>query len=153
MSARSRTAAGSRERGWSREVPEVFCENNPCIKALAPVPSVSPMVSVLCLAEFLQCFSSHESCVTGCHSFHRFFGSTFLHTSGSRQASNHDRTASASLFLQDTRVCWSLLDYPSQFNIRATTAPRRRRCAEQLQGPSVTVKINASSRLSGHRAR
>ena len=29
MSARSRTAAGPRERGWPRAVPEVFCERPP----------------------------------------------------------------------------------------------------------------------------
>ena len=45
---------------------------------------------------------------------------------------------------------WSLLDYPSQVNIRA---PRRRRSAERLHGSFITVKTHASSRLSGHRAR
>ena len=56
--------------------------------------------------------------------------------SGSRQASGHDRTASVSLS-QDTRVCLlvsSRLPITSQY-IRATTAPRRRRTAEQLHGP------------------
>ena len=110
------------------------------------------MISVLCLSELLQCFSSHETCVAGYHSFHRMFGWNSLHTSGSRQASNHDRTASVGLFSQDTRVCWSLLGDPSQGNIRATTAPRRRRSAEQLHGSFVSVKTHASSRLSGHRA-
>ena len=114
--------------------------------------SVWCVISVLCLAELLQCFSSHESCVTGCH-FTAFFGSTFLHTSGSRQASNHDRTASVGLFSQDTRVCWSLLDNPPQVNICATTAARRRRSAEHQHGSFATVKTHASSRLSGHRAR
>ena len=36
--------------------------------------------------ECVKGFSSHESCATGCHSFHTFFGLTFLTTSGSRQA-------------------------------------------------------------------
>ena len=89
--------------------------------------SVSCMISVLCLAELLQCFSSHESCVTGCLSFQRIFGSTFLHTNGSRQASNHDRTASVGLFSQDTH---------------------RRAAARPLCNCEDTP-----SRLSGHRAR
>ena len=95
MSARSRTAAGPRERGRSRATRETFCENppqqssqsfaqshsHPFLRSLPWFCSVSPMISVLCLAELLEClngFSSHESCVTGCHSFHRIFGSTFL---------------------------------------------------------------------------
>ena len=155
MSARSRTAAGPRERGRSRAVPEVFCEgpltNNPLHNRTRTrsfglshgLCSVSCMISVLCLAELLQCFSSHESCVTGCHSFHRILGSTFLHTSGSRQASSHDRTASVGLFSQDTRVGWSLLArhtswlVSSQLPItsqypRPTAAPQRRAASRLL---------------------
>ena len=93
MSARSRTAAGPREHGWLRAVPEVSCErplpNNPLHSRTRTrsfglsrgLCSVSCMISVLCLAELLQCFSSHESCVTGCHSFPccRIFVSTALH--------------------------------------------------------------------------
>ena len=37
----------------------------------------------------------------------------FSPTTGFRQASNHDRTASVGLFSQDTRVCWSLLSLTS----------------------------------------
>ena len=87
------------------------------------------MIFILCLAELLQCFSSYESCVTGCHSFHLDW--TLLHTSGSLQASNHDRTAS----------------------VLARHTSWRRRSAERLHGSFVTVKTHASLRLSGHCAR
>ena len=76
------------------------------------------------------------------------FGLHFSPASGSRQAPNHDRMASVGL----CRLV-SFVDYPSQVNIRATTAPRRRRSAEQPHGSFVTVKTQASSRPSGHRAR
>ena len=89
-------------------------------------------------------------CVTGCHSFHRFFWLHFSPTSGSRQAPNHDRTASVGLHSQDTRVVWSLL---STTHHKLISAPRRRRSAEQPHGSFVVVKTQASSRTSGHRAR
>ena len=76
-------SAGGQER-YRKSCARDPSPTTPCTVALAPVPSVSPMISVLCLAELLQCFSSHESCVIGCHSFpcclvfHRIFGSTTL---------------------------------------------------------------------------
>ena len=68
MSARARTAAGSRERGWSRAVPEVFCErplpNKPVHSRTRTRSfglshghcSVFPMISVLFRARMLERF-------------------------------------------------------------------------------------------------
>ena len=53
MSARSRTAAGPRERGWSRAVPGVFCERPFTNK---PVHSLSLSCQVFVLWEmFFLC--------------------------------------------------------------------------------------------------
>ena len=103
---------------------------------------------VLCL----RCgsFLHHKSVggfrrMTGWHSFHRIFGSAFLPTSGSRQASSSGNTATLSslarhtislaclsvcLIWQDTRILWIL-----------TVCS-----ATRLHGPFVTVKTQASSR-------
>ena len=88
--------------------------------------SVSCMISVLCLAELLQCFSSHESCVTGCHSFHRIFGSTFLRTSGSRQVSSRNTIARQALV--SSRKTHEFVGLFSTTHHKSIFAPRRRHC-------------------------
>ena len=132
MSARSRTAAGSRERGWSRAVPEVFYESPP-----QQPPAQSH--SVRRPAELLEClngFSFHELCVTGCHVFHRIFCWTFFlpqadpgkpRATIARQALVSRKTHEFVGLSQDTRV-FSFTHNKSIF------APRRR-TAEQLHGP------------------
>ena len=136
-------SAGGQERNWKSSARTL--SNKPlhsrtrtrCFGLSHGLCSVSPMISVQCLVELLEClngFISHESSVTGSHLFHRFFGSTFLPTSGSRQASSQDRTASVGLS-HDTRVCWSLLTTHN----KSISAPRRSRTAEQLHGPALGV--------------
>ena len=58
-----------------------------------------------------------------------------------------------SLFTRHTSLLVSSVDNPSQVNICATTAPRRRHSAEQPHGSFVTVKTQTSSRPSGHYVR
>ena len=162
MSARSRTAGGPRERGWSRAVPEVLCErpfsNKPVHSRTRTrsfglshdLCSVFPMISDLFRARILERYQVCDrlSFVSPHFWLH------FSPTSGSRQAPNHDRTAIVGLYSsEDTSRLVSFVDYPSQVNIRATTAPRRRRSAEQPHDSFVTVKTHAPSRPSGHRAR
>ena len=131
MSARSTTAAGPRERGWSRAVPEVLCErpfpNKPVHSRTRTrsfglshgLCSVFPMISDLFRARILERFQVCDrlSFVSPHFWLH------FSPTSGSRQAPNHDRTASVGLYSQDTRVVWSLL---STTHHKSISAPRRR---------------------------
>ena len=156
MSARSRTAAGPRERGWPRAVPGVLCENRLHSRtrtsvSLSFVPNVRAVGHVFCADDMLF-FCLSQMCLIcymlSCDSPH--FWLHFSPATGFRQASNHDRTASVGLFSQDTRVCWSPL---STTHHKSISAPRRRHSARQPHGSFVTVKTQTSSRSSGHYAR
>ena len=122
------------------------------------------MISVLCLAELLQCFSSHESCVTSCHPFpcclvfHRIFGSTALHAelgvriiAAARRPCHlsQDTLGSRSvLYLTNIRILGMSLVHDESISTRSRCSS-----AARLHGSFVTVKTQASSRPSGHRAR
>ena len=72
------------------------------------------------MLEFLDGFR----CVTGCHSFHRIFGSIFH-----PQADPGKRW---SLLARHTSRLVSFVDYPSQVNDGATAAPQRRAATRLL---------------------
>ena len=84
MSARSRTAAGSRERGRPRAVPGVLCEKPLPQQTLAQSHS-HPFLrslpwSLFCVSHDISsvpCSNSWDVFRCGCHSFHRIFGSIF----------------------------------------------------------------------------
>ena len=78
MSARARTAAGSRERGWSRATsyqPEVFCERPLSNKPVRSRTRTRSFGLSHGLCSVLECLNGFR-CVTGCHLFHCIFGST-----------------------------------------------------------------------------
>ena len=164
MSARSRTAACPRERGWSRAVPEVLCErplpNRPVHSRTRTrtrsfglshgLCSVFPMISDLFRARILERFQVCDRLsFVSPHVWLHFF--THKRIPASPESRSHGKRWS--LLARHTSRLVSFVDYPSQVSIRATTAPRRRRSAEQPHGSFVTVKTQASSRPSGHRAR
>ena len=131
MSARSRTAAGSQgarvvKSGTGSLVRETAYTVALALLSLSFVPGVRAVGHVFCADDMLF-FCRSQMCLIcymlSCDSPH--FWLHFPPTTGSRQAPNHDRTASVGLYSQDTRVVLvSFVDYPSQVNIRATTAPR-----------------------------
>ena len=72
----------------------------------------------------LECLIGFR-CVTGCHSLHRIFGSTFLPTSGSRQASSSGNTATLSSLARHTNSV-AYLSCPLRVNLNAVVVQQRR---------------------------
>ena len=152
MSARSRTAAGPRERGWSRAVPGVLCENHLHSRtrtsvSLSFVPSVRAVGHVFFCADDMLFFCLSQVCLIcymlSCVSPHF------------RLDSSPCRPVFASSPLHGDYLSTDTLGVPFSSLPRKTleSAPRRHRSAEQPHGSFVTVKTQASSRSSGHRAR
>ena len=143
MSARSRTAAGSRERGWSRAVPEVLCErpfpNRPMHSRIRTrsfglshgLCSVFPMISDLFSARIFGWFQVCDRLPFVSPHFWLYFSPT----TGFRQASNHDRTASVGLSHKTHEFDGLLCRQPitSQYlRHGGATAPPQRRAATRL---------------------
>ena len=171
MSARSRTTAGPRERGRPRAVPGVLCEkplpqqtraqshSHPFLRSLpwslfcvshdiSSVPCSFPMISHLFRARILGTFSGVVVI-----RFTAFLAPFFIHTRIPASLEPRSHGKRWSLFTRHTSSLVSSVDNPSQVNICATTAPRRRHSAEQLHGSFVSVKTHTSSRPSGHYVR
>ena len=95
------------------------------------------------LCSVLDCLNGFR-CAIGCHSFHRIFGSTFLPTSGSRQASSSGNMASISsrkthnffglslsLFNLARQIRW-LVSCPLRVNLHAVVVQQRRAATRLL---------------------
>ena len=157
MSARSRTTAGPRERGRPRAVPGVLCEKHLPQQTRAQSHS-HPFLrslpwSLFCVSHDISsvpCSNSWDVFRCGCHSFHRIFGSIFIHKRIPASLEPRSHGKRWSLFTRHTSLLVSSVDNQSQVNICATTAPRRRHSAEQPHGSFVSVKTQTSSRPSGH---
>ena len=184
MFARSWTAAGPRERGWSRAVPEVSCER--------PLPNKSPAQSyshpflrslpwsLFCVVHDLCTVSPRR--IPSIFQFSRIlrdklpFVSMMSRVTALRGDLGVRIIAAARRpchLLQDTLVFiqvlhlarhsgvpFSSLSHKKHTNSKAPlvhdeSTSTRSRCssAARLHGSIVTVKTQASSRLSGHRAR
>ena len=112
MSARTRMTAGSKERGWSRVVPEVFCLNSsPCRP---------------------RC-SHHRRCTATMLSFARHTGVSF------RFSISQDTLGFP--FSSLPRKTHEFVGLFSSIHNESTSSPRRRRTAEQLHGPAATVHV------------
>ena len=173
MSARSRTAAGPRERGWSRLVPEVLCE-----RPLANKPvhsrtrtrsfslshglcSVFPMISDLFRARMLERFQVCDRLsIVSPHLWLHFFSPT----SGSRQAPNSGNTATLPPLARHTislaclSFCLNSQDthkFGGLTLVHFESTSTRSWCSNvaRQHGSFVTVKTQASSRPSDRRAR
>ena len=162
MSARSRTTAGSRERGRPRAIPGVLCEkpllqqtrarshSHPlslfCVSHdISSVQCSFPMISDLFRARILGTFSGVVVI-----RFTAFLAPFFVHTRIPASLEPRSHGQRWSLFTKHTSLLVSSIDNPSQVNVSATTAPRRPRFAEQPHGSFVSVKTHTSSRSSGH---
>ena len=153
MSARSRTAAGSRERGRPRAVPGALCENHFPQQTRAQSHS-HPFLrslpwSLFCVSHDISsvpCSNSWDVFRCCCHSFHRIFGSIFHPHADSGKPR-------ATIARQALVYSHKKLEFVSLFfstHNKATSAPRRPRFAEQPHGSFVSVKTHTSSRPSGH---
>ena len=157
MSARSRTAAGPRERGWSRVVLEVLCErpfsNKPVHSRTRTrsfslshgLCSVFPMIFDLFRARMLERFQVCDKLSLVAPHF-------WLHFFHPQADPGKPRTVAARrpcYLSQDTHKFGGL----SLVHYESTSTRSWCSSAARLHGSFVTVKTQASSRPSGHRAR
>ena len=153
MSARSRTAAGPRERGWSRMVPEVLCErplpNKPVHSRTRTrsfslshgLCSVFPMIFDLFRARMLERFQVCDRLsIVSPH----FWGDLAI-----SRKTQFLWLVSHSALTRKTHKFGGL----SLVHYESTSTRSWCSSAARLHGSFVTVKTQASSRPSGHSAR